>query len=165
MVARRHLIQMSLAAACHAAIFGWAGMQSEARAQGKGKEDGGGNGEGNGGGKGASGGGNGGGHGSSGKSGSDSGDRGQNKGGGSERGRGQGKASDKSAPQPSRSLNAGKTNARDVKGSSPLAVQHRTGIQEIIKRGRYIMLDKRGRTIINRRATNADRQRLLSLIN
>ncbi|WP_414650745.1 hypothetical protein [Ensifer sp.] len=38
----------------------------------------------------------------------------------------------------------------------------RGGITEVIESGRYIMKDGRGRTIINRRATTADKRRLQS---
>lgn len=44
-----------------------------------------------------------------------------------------------------------------------LEVVHRNGIAERIRRGRYEMKDSKGRTIINRAATNADRQRLVQL--
>lgn len=141
MVSRRQLLRMSMATAGHAAIFVWIGTQYQAEAQGNG----------NGGGRASGGGGNGGGNGKSGGSG-----RG---GSGS-----QGSSRDTNSGQSSGGVDASRKDARDAKGSSYLTVQHRTGIQEIIQRGRYIMLDKRGRTIINRRASNADRLRLQSLI-
>lgn len=50
-------------------------------------------------------------------------------------------------------------------GGSSTRFRHRTGIEEAIANGRYIMRDKWGRTIINRAATNADRRRLKSLLN
>ncbi|RVK01818.1 hypothetical protein [Sinorhizobium meliloti] len=49
-------------------------------------------------------------------------------------------------------------------GGSILRVRHRDGISEVIEGARYIMKDSRGRTIVNRRATSADRRRLLSFI-
>ncbi|WP_407065164.1 hypothetical protein [Ensifer sp. LC499] len=44
-----------------------------------------------------------------------------------------------------------------------VGVRHKGGISEVIRKGRYIMKDARGRTIIDRRATSADIQRLQSL--
>ncbi|OHV77306.1 hypothetical protein LCM4573_08575 [Rhizobium sp. LCM 4573] len=60
-----------------------------------------------------------------------------------------------------------KTNAKtgDAKKAedSQIEVKHRSGIAEETRGGRYIMRDRRGRTIINRTATTADKDRLRSL--
>lgn len=42
-------------------------------------------------------------------------------------------------------------------------VRHRTGIEERIVHGRYIMKDNRGRIIVNRRASRADGARIEAL--
>lgn len=42
-------------------------------------------------------------------------------------------------------------------------VRHRNGLEESIVRGRYIMKDNKGRTIVNRRASRADSERLKAL--
>jgi hypothetical protein len=44
-------------------------------------------------------------------------------------------------------------------------VHHGDGIQEAIKGGRYIMKDRQGRVIIDRKATVKDRFRLHSFLN
>lgn len=150
---------MSMAAGGCAVMSGWAGTQYEAKAQGKG--NGGGSGSAGGGGNGN---GNGGGYGNSGGNGNESGGRSSNNGDGRQGGGSPGSSRDKSSRQSYGGNAATKKDARDVTGSSSFAVQHRTGIREMIQQGRYIMLDKRGRTIINRRATNADRLRLRSLL-
>lgn len=49
-------------------------------------------------------------------------------------------------------------------GTSVLGVRHVDGMSEVIRNGRYIMKDAKGRTIVNRRATSADEKRLHSLI-
>jgi hypothetical protein len=43
-------------------------------------------------------------------------------------------------------------------------VRHRSGIQEVLANGRYVMRDGRGRTIISRTATSADRARIQSML-
>jgi hypothetical protein len=43
-------------------------------------------------------------------------------------------------------------------------VRHRSGIQEVLTRDRYTMRDRRGRTIISRPATGADRARFRSIL-
>jgi hypothetical protein len=45
-----------------------------------------------------------------------------------------------------------------------MEVRHETGIEETLSNGRYVMRDRRGRTIINRAATPADAARLRSMI-
>lgn len=42
-------------------------------------------------------------------------------------------------------------------------VKHRNGLEESVVRGRYIMKDHKGRTIVNRPASRADRERLETL--
>jgi hypothetical protein len=49
-----------------------------------------------------------------------------------------------------------------VTGSS-VEVRHRSGIQEVLTPDRYIMRDRRGRTIISRPANNSDRARFRSM--
>jgi hypothetical protein len=154
MVSRRQFIRMSMATACFAAALGWTGAQHQVKAQDVGK----------GGGSGSAGRGNSGATGNAGGSSNGSGDRGRSNGGAPEGSGSRGSSRDKGSPQSSGRVDGRPKDARDVNGSSSLTVQHRTGIKELIRRGRYIMLDKRGRTIINRKATNADRQRLLSLV-
>jgi hypothetical protein len=55
-----------------------------------------------------------------------------------------------------------KANAKTA-DDSQIEVKHRSGIAEETRGGRYIMRDRRGRTIINRAATTADKDRLRSL--
>jgi len=45
-------------------------------------------------------------------------------------------------------------------GSAGLSVRHSDGISEVVRNGRYIMKDSKGRTIVNRQATLADEIRL-----
>jgi hypothetical protein len=48
-----------------------------------------------------------------------------------------------------------------TKGSpTALSVRHNDGISEVVRNGRYIMKDAKGRTIVNRRATLGDEIRL-----
>jgi hypothetical protein len=62
----------------------------------------------------------------------------------------------------------GKSNTQGEKGKgvttkgSPtsLWVRHDDGISEVVRNGRYIMKDSKGRTIVNRRATLGDEIRL-----
>lgn len=142
MISRRHFLRTSTVylATISAAVLGMTGAYRDATAQGNGK------GRGNG-----SSGGNGNGNGSGSNGGK--GDRGTGKG-----------SKDRSTPDPSTSRvggNAGDGTSEDV---SSLRIRHRTGIEETIANGRFIMRDKWGRTIINRIATSADRVRLKSLI-
>ncbi|ASP94636.1 hypothetical protein [Sinorhizobium meliloti] len=103
----------------------------------------------------AKGGGSGGGRGGGGGGGGRGGGNGNGRGGGSN-----GKGGDNS--------NSGRASGRAATsvegGGSILRVRHRDGISEVIEGARYIMKDSRGRTIVNRRATSADRRRLLSFI-
>ena len=48
-------------------------------------------------------------------------------------------------------------------GEMSTVVRHRNGLEESIVRGRYIMKDNRGRTIVNRQASRADSKRLDAL--
>jgi hypothetical protein len=48
-------------------------------------------------------------------------------------------------------------------GEMSAVVRHRNGLEESIVRGRYIMKDNKGRTIVNRRASRADNERLKAL--
>jgi hypothetical protein len=45
-----------------------------------------------------------------------------------------------------------------------IEVRHRSGIQEVLAEDRYVMRDRRGRTIISRAATSADRARIRSML-
>jgi hypothetical protein len=103
------------------------------------------------------------------------------KGGGSgkDKGNGQGQGNGKSGGdgKGSSGKSAGKNAATDsgrhvspssgdivqISGSS-IDVLHRNGMREGIKAGRYSMKDEKGRTIIERRATNADVQRLRGMV-
>jgi hypothetical protein len=106
------------------------------------------------------GGGNGGGHGAG---------NGGGNGGGNGRGNsaaargGQSRSSDKAGQSGAR---AGQTQASDkVDPTLPdIAVRHKRGITEAVVNGRYIMQDARGRTIVNRQATNLDRRRIEGLL-
>lgn len=66
--------------------------------------------------------------------------------------------------------NKDETNANQRTGDavrvtrSTIEVRHRVGIEERIRNGRYLMRDKRGRTIINRPVTNQDLDRLRSFL-
>lgn len=97
---------------------------------------------------GGGGGGNGGGNGGGGGGGGNSGGRGSDNSGGNSSG---GKS------------NKSKATDSLTEDGDEIGVQHKGGISELIKKGRYIMKDARGRTIINRRATTADRERMKSL--
>ncbi|MQX23558.1 hypothetical protein GHJ84_21865 [Sinorhizobium meliloti] len=103
----------------------------------------------------AKGGGSGGGRGGGGGGGGRGGGNGNGRGGGSN-GKGGGNS------------NSGRASGRAATsvegGGSILRVRHRDGISEVIEGARYIMKDSRGRMIVNRRATSADRRRLLSFI-
>jgi len=50
--------------------------------------------------------------------------------------------------------------SEDDDGDGEAGIRHKGGITEQVRKGRYIMKDARGRTIINRRATSADKQRM-----
>ncbi|MCY1334061.1 hypothetical protein D9M69_198060 [compost metagenome] len=62
----------------------------------------------------------------------------------------------------SKSNSSGRGNAK-ANGHN-VGVRHEGGISEEIVNGRYIMKDARGRTIINRRATENDRKRIDSFL-
>jgi hypothetical protein len=90
---------------------------------------------------------------------------GGNGGGGGGNGNGRGGGSNGKGGGNSNSGRASGRAATSVEGGgSILRVRHRDGISEVIEGARYIMKDSRGRTIVNRRATSADRRRLLSFI-
>ncbi|ARS68126.1 hypothetical protein CN090_01655 [Sinorhizobium meliloti] len=93
------------------------------------------------------------------------GGRGGGNGGGGGNGNGRGGGSNGKGGGNSNSGRASGSAATSVEGGgSILRVRHRDGISEVIEGARYIMKDSRGRTIVNRRATSADRRRLLSFI-
>ncbi|MQU67875.1 hypothetical protein [Sinorhizobium meliloti] len=93
------------------------------------------------------------------------GGRGGGNGGGGGNGNGRGGGSNGKGGGNSNSGRASGRAATSVEGGgSILRVRHREGISEVIEGARYIMKDSRGRTIVNRRATSADRRRLLSFI-
>jgi hypothetical protein len=50
----------------------------------------------------------------------------------------------------------------EIEGSN-IEVRHADGTKEEIENGRYEMKDRNGRTIIERRATEVDRARLMAL--
>ncbi|MBS3647591.1 hypothetical protein KEU06_02990 [Pseudaminobacter sp. 19-2017] len=159
MLSRRQLV-IRLAACSSASVlsaFPWKlelgsltiaqGAQS-ARAQGKGA----GNGNGNGGG-------NGGGNGNGNGSGKGRGNGGGNGGKGKGKGNGNGQTNGKSTgPAPA-------ANAPESPNAPSVDVRHEDGIQEAIRNGRYVMRDRQGRVIIDRRATIKDRFRLHSFLN
>ncbi len=45
-------------------------------------------------------------------------------------------------------------------GTASLSVRHDDGMSEVVRNGRYIMKDSKGRTIVNRKATLGDEIRL-----
>ena len=53
--------------------------------------------------------------------------------------------------------------SEDATDDDETGIRHKGGITEQVRKGRYIMKDARGRTIINRRATSADKQRMETL--
>jgi len=61
-----------------------------------------------------------------------------------------------------RSINPATGDSVTIRGKS-IAVQHRNGMRESVKGGRYLMTDDKGRTIVERAATNADLRRLRKL--
>ncbi len=82
--------------------------------------------------------------------------------GGNGSGKGSGNSNSKSDNGNSGGVSAKATSVED--GTSALGVRHVDGMSEVIRNGRYIMKDAKGRTIVNRRATSADEKRLHSLI-
>lgn len=122
-------------------------------------QQGGGNGGGKGGGNsGGKGGGNGGGNGSGG------GSRDGNGNGNGNGGNGKGGKSSSASSRSPESLDPGTGGGRTASGNAiSIGVRHGSGIEEELANGRYVMRDNRGRTIINRAATAADRARIRSL--
>lgn len=158
MFSRRHFLRAAVgllgAVRVVGGVAGTSVLASPAGAQGRGNDRGGGNGGGKGGGGG----------GGNGNSGGNGGGNGNGSGGGKDSG-GQSSGSGASGSSQSKGEVRGSERGRALSGtSSSFTVTHRTGIKETIMRGRYIMRDKWGRIIIDRKATTADRKRLRSLI-
>jgi hypothetical protein len=106
-------------------------------------------------------------NGGNGRGGGSSGGSGGGKGGGNSGGNSGGKGGGSSKGSSSRSSGSIGSGAKETKveeGGSVLRVRHVDGISEEIDDGRYIMKDSRGRTIVDRRATTADKRRLQSFI-
>ncbi len=82
--------------------------------------------------------------------------------GGGNGGKGSDNSNGKSSNGNSKGVSGKATTVED--GTSALGVRHVDGMSEVIRNGRYIMKDARGRTIVNRRATSADEKRLQSLV-
>ena len=89
-----------------------------------------------------------------------SGANGNGNGGGKGNGSGDGKGSG-SAKGSASSGSSNLSGSGQKSGSA--VVRHGNGLEETIVRGRYIMKDSRGRTIVNRPASPADDQRLQTL--
>ncbi|RWD69317.1 MAG: hypothetical protein EOS37_18205 [Mesorhizobium sp.] len=134
--------------------------------------NGGGNSGGNGGGNSGNGGNSGGNGGNSGNSGGNSGNSGGNSGNGNSSGNSNGNSSGNN----SSSNSASEASAADVDShvnaatgdkveatAGSIQVTHRNGMKETIENGRFRMEDKYGRTIVDRKATMADLNRLKSL--
>ena len=86
---------------------------------------------------------------------------GNNNGGGSGNGGGKGNNGGKSeTPGNSNSRGARDKGVTSKGSSASLSVRHDDGMSEVVRNGRYIMKDSKGRTIINRRATFGDEIRL-----
>lgn len=117
------------------------------------------------------GGGRGGGNGNSGGNGGNSGRGGGPGGGNSGNGEGKGRGSSGNRSRSS-SFSAGtaRTESRSQKDSvsvdnGNISVRHGSGIaEEVNDRGRYVMRDRSGRTIVNRSATKSDMDRLRSFV-
>lgn len=111
----------------------------------------------------------GGGNGNSGNSG-----RGGGQGGGNGNGQGNGKSGNRSSGNSSRSsassIGADRAESRRQNDSvsvdnGSIRVRHGSGIaEEVNDRGRYVMRDRSGRTIVNRTATKSDMDRLRSFV-
>jgi hypothetical protein len=130
--------------------------RAQAKDGNNGNGNGGGNGNGNGGGNGNSGGnGNGGGNGNSngGGNSNSNGSGNGNSNGGSSTG-----STGSSSSSSGASVGSGTRATAASDGS--IDVRHSNGITEVLQRGRYIMKDSKGRTIINRQATASDARRL-----
>lgn len=132
---------------------------------------------GNGGGNGGNGGGNSGGNGGGNSgNGGNSGGNGGNSGGNSGNGNSSGNSNGNSSGNNSSSNSATEASAADVDShvnaatgdkveatAGSIQVTHRNGMKETIENGRFRMEDKYGRTIVDRKATMADLNRLKSL--
>ncbi|MBB4409493.1 MULTISPECIES: hypothetical protein [Agrobacterium tumefaciens complex] len=118
-------------------------------------------GNGNGGGGGSGGGGSGGGSGNGGSSGNSGGN-----GNSGSNGNSGGKGSNNGQSSGTGNTAKSQTDVNDAanSGRGALTVRHRDGISESVQRGRYVMKDAKGRTIVNRDATTADEQRLRSFL-
>ena len=98
----------------------------------------------------------------------DNGGRGGNgngggKGGGQGNGNGSGNGSGKGSNSRSDGARGNTTGAKGKNASiddASVEVRHVEGITEFLRNGRYVMKDAKGRTIINRKASRADRNRL-----
>jgi hypothetical protein len=99
--------------------------------------------------------------------GGDQGGNSQGHGKGNANGHGKDKGKSAGAPGSAATSSVTKTKTGDTVTVSPNAIQlrHRNGISERITKGRYQMWDAQGRTIIDRRATSADRIRLHAKFN
>lgn len=58
------------------------------------------------------------------------------------------------------SQGANNQDSKGKNGGAGLSIRHSDGISELVRNGRYIMKDSKGRTIVNRQATFADEIRL-----
>lgn len=86
---------------------------------------------------------------------------GNNNGGGSGNGGGNGNNGGKSETSGKSNSQGARDKGVSSKGSAAsLSVRHDNGMSEVVRNGRYIMKDSKGRTIINRRATLGDEIRL-----
>lgn len=114
--------------------------------------------------------GNGGGNGGGGGSGGNGGGSGNGGSNGNSGGNGNGNSGGKgnSNSQSSGTGNAAKSQAGldDAAngGRGTLTVRHKDGISESVQRGRYVMKDAKGRTIVNRDATVSDEERLRAFL-
>ncbi|HEV7321261.1 MAG TPA: hypothetical protein VGO04_21885 [Ensifer sp.] len=106
---------------------------------------------------------NGGGGGNGGGNGGGSSNGGGNSGGNGGGGNSGGKGNSSSNSNSSGSNSKASRSTKEPDDDSGVGVRHKGGISEVITKGRYIMKDARGRTIVNRRATAADKQRLQAL--
>jgi hypothetical protein len=89
---------------------------------------------------------------------------GNGNGNGGGKGNGSGGGSGKGSGSAKGSASSGSSNlSGSGQKSGSAVVRHGNGLEETIVRGRYIMKDSRGRTIVNRPASPADDQRLQTL--
>ncbi|RWB67422.1 MAG: hypothetical protein EOQ49_25520 [Mesorhizobium sp.] len=134
----------------HLSLDGPAVTKAYADKGGNGNGNGGGNGNGNGGGNNGNGNGNGGSNGNS------------NNGNGNTSGNSSAKSTSSSTADVEDHVTAATGDKVEVSANS-IEVTHRNGMKETIENGRFRMEDKFGRTIVERRATVADLDRLKSL--